>query len=203
MPQQASGPPRRKGVSWMDLFGLFPTDGAAEQWFIRQRWGGAIACVRCGSRNVNPKTAHQTMPHRCRDCDKRFSVRMGTAMEGSKLGYQVWAIAIYALTTGIQGVALTMLHRDLNITQKSAWFLSRRIREAFMDKQRAGKGLGEDEGTQFASTMSEIRIPKRGRPVKHSMPEPIDATPDQVANTILATPPRKTSEWKFMQEHKS
>lgn len=128
----------------MDLFRMFPTDEAAEQWFIRQRWGDEIACVKCGSCNVNPKTAHKTMPHRCRDCDKRFSVRMGTVMESSKLSYQVWAIAIYALTTGIKGVSSMKLHRDLNITQKSAWFLAHRIREAFTDKQ-ADKLSGDVE----------------------------------------------------------
>ena len=73
------------------------------------------------------------MTHRCRDCDNRpmFSVRKGTCMEDSKLGYQAWAIAIYLVATGLKGVSSMMLHRDLEITQKSAWHPAHRIRKAF------------------------------------------------------------------------
>ena len=52
-------------------------------------------------------------------------------MEGSKLGYRVWAIAIYLLTTNLKGVSSMKLHRDLDITQKSAWHLAHRLRKSF------------------------------------------------------------------------
>ena len=65
--------------------------------------------VRCGSCNVNAKTAHKTMPQ---DCDKRFSLRLGTAMEASKLGYQIWAMTAYLMMTGIKGVSSMKLHQD-------------------------------------------------------------------------------------------
>ena len=126
---------RRQGISLFELFRMLPTNEAAEQWFIEQRWGDEIACVRCGSCNVNARMAHKTMPHRCRDCDKRFSVRLGTAMEASKLGYQIWAMAAYLMMTGIKGVSSMKLHRDLEITQKTAWFLAHRLREAWSDRQ--------------------------------------------------------------------
>ena len=126
---------RRQGISLFELFRMFPTNEVAEQWFIEQRWGDEIACIRCGSCNVNAKTAHKTMPHRCRDCDKRFSVRLGTAMQASKLSYQIWAMAAYLMMTGIKGVSSMKLHRDLEITQKTAWFLAHRLREAWSDKQ--------------------------------------------------------------------
>ena len=126
---------KRQGISMFELFRMFPTNEVAEQWFIQQRWGDEIACVRCGSCNVNEKTAHKSMPHRCRDCDKRFSVRLGTAMEASKLSYQIWAMATYLMMTGIKGVSSMKLHRDLEITQKTAWFLAHRLREAWSDKQ--------------------------------------------------------------------
>ena len=72
------------------------------------------------------------MTHRCRDCPNRpmFSLRTGTVMQGSNLGYQTWAIAIYLLTTGIKGTSSLKLHRDLEITQKSAWFLMHRLRKS-------------------------------------------------------------------------
>ena len=136
MTYQAPGKHFRNGISLFQLFRMFPNNETAEQWFIQQRWGDEIACVRCGSCNVNVKTAHKTMPHRCRDCDKRFSVRLGTAMESSKLGYQIWAMATYLMMTGIKGVSSMKLHRDLQITQKTAWFLAHRIRESWSDKNQ-------------------------------------------------------------------
>ena len=135
MAQQAPGKHFRDGISLFKLFRLFPNNEVAEQWFIQQRWGKHIACVKCGSCNVNTKTSHKTMPFRCRDCDKRFSVRLGTAMESSKLGYQIWAMAAYLMMTGIKGVSSMKLHRDLEITQKTAWFLVHRLREAWSDRQ--------------------------------------------------------------------
>ncbi len=54
-------------------------------------------------------------------------------MQGSNLGYQTWAVTIYLLTTSIKGVSSMKLHRDLGITQKSAWHLAHRLREAWAD----------------------------------------------------------------------
>ena len=58
-------------------------------------------------------------------------MKLGTLMEGSKLGYQIWAIAIYLLSTNLKGVSSMKLHRDLGITQKSAWHLAHRLRKSF------------------------------------------------------------------------
>ena len=52
-------------------------------------------------------------------------------MQSSKLGYQTWAIAAYLVTTNLKGVSSMKLHRDLEITQKSAWHLAHRLRKAF------------------------------------------------------------------------
>ena len=52
-------------------------------------------------------------------------------MQSSKLGYQVWAIAIYLMSTSLKGVSSMKLHRDLDIAQKNAWHLAHRIRKAY------------------------------------------------------------------------
>ena len=131
MATRAPGHHYREGVSLPELFKLFPDDDTAEAWFTENRWGDEPACPRCGSVNVLSGAKHKTMPYRCRDCRKRFSVRTGTAMEASNLGFQTWAIAIYLATTSLKGVSSMKLHRDLGITQKSAWHLAHRIREAW------------------------------------------------------------------------
>ncbi len=58
----------------------------------------------------------------------RFSVRVGTVMQCSKLNYQIWAIAVYLFVTNIKGISSMKLHRELSITQKSAWHLAHRLR---------------------------------------------------------------------------
>ena len=66
-----------------------------------------------------------------KECRKRFSVKTGTAIQSSNLGYQTWAIAMYLVLTSIKGVSSMRLRRDLKITQKSVWHLAHRIRMAF------------------------------------------------------------------------
>jgi len=52
-------------------------------------------------------------------------------MADSKLGYQVWALAAYLMTTELKGRSSMKLHRDLGVTQKTAWHLAHRIRETW------------------------------------------------------------------------
>ena len=133
MSQHAPGRSHRTGISLAELFRTFPDDASAERWFVEKRWPNGICCHYCGSISVQTGAKHRTMPFRCRDCRKRFSVRTGTVLQSSKLGYQTWAVAIYLLTTSLKGVSSMKLHRDLNITQKSAWHLAHRLREMWQD----------------------------------------------------------------------
>ena len=135
MAQKAPGKFHRKGLALNQLFLMFPDDATAERWFAEQRWPDGPHCPYCGSTNVQSAAKHKTMPYRCREkeCARRFSVRIKTPMESSKLGFQVWAIALYQVTTNLKGVSSMKMHRDLRITQRSAWFLAHRLREAWKD----------------------------------------------------------------------
>ena len=133
MSKTGPGKSHREGMSLIDAMRRFPSNEAAEKWFSDVRWPDHISCPNCGSNRIQEKTTHPTMPHRCRDCQKFFSVKTGTVMEGSNLGFQTWAIAIYLLTTSLKSVSSMKLHRDLGITQKSAWHLAHRIRETFLE----------------------------------------------------------------------
>ena len=139
MTQAAPGKHFREGLSLVGLSRIFPDDAAAERWFHDVRWPDGPCCPHCGSFNVQADVKHRTMTHRCRDCRDRkfFSLKTGTVMEGSKLGYQVWAMAFYLLATNLKGVSSMKLHRDLDVTQKTAWHLAHRIRAAFHAPQIA------------------------------------------------------------------
>ena len=131
MSQSAPGKYHRQGMSLPALFRKFPNNETAERWFVKTRWPNGIACHYCGSTNVQTGCKHKTMPFRCREkeCAKRFSVRTGTVMQSSKLGYQTWAIAIYLMSTNLKGISSMKLHREVEITQKSAWHLAHRLRK--------------------------------------------------------------------------
>ena len=131
MAYKAPGKHLRKGISTKQFFKAFPDDDAAEKWFIQKRWPNGVACPSCGSLNVQIGTARKRAPFRCREkeCGKRFSVKVGTFMESSKIGYQDWLYTFYLVITNLKGVSSMKLHRDLGITQKSAWHLAHRIRK--------------------------------------------------------------------------
>ena len=131
--QNAPGRHYREGISLIDLFNRFPNETAAEAWFESERWGETgLYCPRCGGCDrVKPIESRKPMPYWCGDCRQRFSVRTGTLMERSKIPLHKWAIAVYIVTTNLKSVSSMKLHRDLGITQKSAWFMLHRIRQAY------------------------------------------------------------------------
>lgn len=132
-------------VSLYQFFKKLPDEEAARQYFEGRRWGSGKYCPHCGSTSVVEVKDHKPMPYRCKDCRKHFSVRTDTVLEESRLPLQKWLMAMYMMTTARKGIPSTQMARELGITQKSAWFLAQRIREAFMSSQ-GGSGGGMFEG---------------------------------------------------------
>ena len=137
MTQKAPGKSYRKGISLVKLMDMFPDDETAERWFVSTRWPTGVCCPSCGSVNVATVRTRKPQPYRCRDCRKCFSAKTGTLMQCSNLGFRVWAIAFYLLSTNIKGISSMKLHRELEITQKTAWHLAHRIRETWRDNSMA------------------------------------------------------------------
>ena len=135
--KQAPGKHWRKGLTLVELIRKFPDNATAEAWIASIRWPYGPRCPHCECSNIQHPTAHKTMPYRCRrnGCRRFFSVKVGTVMQDSKLGYQEWAIAVYLFNTSLKGVSSMKLHRDLGISQKSAWHLAHRIRQCWDDLQ--------------------------------------------------------------------
>ena len=125
------GKAHRDGISLLQLAEMFPTEERARAWFESIIWPDDYRpCPRCGSCDTH-EASHAKMPYRCRDCRKYFGVKTGTVMAGSPLPLRKWAYAIYLDVTSLKGVASMKLHRDIGVTQKTAWFMQQRIREAF------------------------------------------------------------------------
>ena len=151
MARNAPGKHFREGISLIKVFRMFPDDATAEAWLTEQRWPDGVFCHYCGSTNVQSGSAHKTMPYLCREkeCGKRFSLKTGTVMQASKLGYQIWVVALYLLLTSLKSVSSMKLHRDLTITQKTAWHLAHRIRKSFEAGDPLFTGPAEADETYF------------------------------------------------------
>ena len=147
MAQTDTGRAHGKGITLSELMDLFPDEDSAERWFASIFWPGGVRCPACASGNIQTRPTGKPQPYRCRRCRKDFSAKTGTLMQGSKLGYRTWAVAIYLLTTSRRGVSSMQLHRDLGIRQASAWHLAHRILEAWDERLDPSAGPGEGDGT--------------------------------------------------------
>ena len=128
---KAPGKSHRKGVDLFQIIALFPDDVIAERWFEETLWGAERCCGHCGSVTTSEVPKRKPMPYWCKDCRSYFSVRTGTAIARSNVPLRKWAIAIYLCLTSLKSVSSMKLHRDINVSQPTAWFMLHRIREAW------------------------------------------------------------------------
>ena len=123
---------KRQKISFMGIMRLFPDDATAEKWYIKHRWPDGARCVHCDSRNVAEiNTIRPYRMWRCRPCNRTFSAKTKSLMHSSNLGFRIWVLAIYQVTTNLKGIASTKLASDLGIKQSSAWHMIHRIRSAY------------------------------------------------------------------------
>ena len=208
MIKKAPGKSHRKGITLKQIMQQFPDDTTAEAWFIEQRWPAGVCCPNCGSLNVQTGCKHKTMPYRCREkeCALKFSVKTGTVMEGSKIGYQDWIIASFLMMTSLKSVSSMKLHRDLGITQKSAWFLAQRLRVALSQDGALFSGPVEVDETYFGGkrhNMSKTKRKKlegRGPAGKTAVVGAKDRATKQVAAKVVTSTDKDTLQG-FVKDH--
>ena len=141
---KAPGKSDREGISLIELMEMFPDEETAVQWFESIYWPEERCCGHCGSTKTKEVPNRKPMPYWCTDCRQYFSVRTGTTLQSSRLPLRKWAIATYLYVTSLKGVSSMKLHRDLKVTQKTAWFMLHRLREAW-DASGIEKFLGPVE----------------------------------------------------------
>ena len=102
---------------------------------------GRYFCPHCGAVNIYHFADNRT--HKCGRCRNRFSIKVGTIFEDSKIGLDKWLMAIRYLTCSKDGTRSSQLSRDLGITQKSAWLMLRRLQQA-AETRSFNRPLGQD-----------------------------------------------------------
>ncbi len=117
-----------KTISVKKFFTLFPDEATAVSFIEKQVWGSNQKCPHCGSqRHYRKEKIHG---HRCLDCRKNYTVRIGTIFEKSKLPLRDWLFAMHLMQTSRKGISSLQLSKELGITQKSAGFMLHRLRES-------------------------------------------------------------------------
>ena len=136
---------------------FFADEGRAHDFLAGMRWSGNVNCPHCESANVGTLSVStrtnakgKTLTRRvwnCKACKKQFTVKVGTIFEDSPLSLSKWLPAIWMICNAKNGVSSYEIHRALGITQKSAWFMLHRIREAMRNGLGMFTGVVEADET--------------------------------------------------------
>jgi len=155
-------------------------------------WPQGPVCAHCGCTDKitaikpNPEKRVRYGLKKCRDCKGQFTVRMGTIFEESKLPMTKWLQAIYLMTAAKKGVSAHQLHRTLEVTYKTAWFLAHRIREAMRSGELAPFGQGggdvEVDETYFAR---DRRFSHRGGKSMKGVVSLVDRSTGRVRSIVV------------------
>lgn len=138
----------------------------AEKWFVARRWPNGVLCVVCESTNIKTRKTdarRKTPVYHCNDCKKDFTVKTGPIMHDSRLPLGMWAMAFYLFSTNLKGVSSMKLHRDLGITQNSAWYLAHRIRETWDEATEKFAGPVEADETYVGGRRRNMHAKERAK----------------------------------------
>jgi len=115
-------------ISTFQLFEMFP-DAESARLFLESRiWSDGVTCPSCKAKeNI---TTRKGGFYRCNPCQLDFTIRTGTIFERSHIPLHKWLYAMYLLATARKGISSLQLAKEIGVTQKSAWFMLHRLREA-------------------------------------------------------------------------
>lgn len=114
--------------SILDLIKAFPDEQSCIDHLEKLRWDGDVVSPFDPDSKVYNCKGNK---YRCKNTGKYFNVKTNTIFDNTKLGLQKWFLAIYIVSSHKKGISSLQLSRDLDITQKSAWFMLQRIRKCF------------------------------------------------------------------------
>lgn len=137
----------RSTISTFALFAQYPDAEAGRLYFEGRRWPTGPVCPSCSaSDRITPRPSGF---YRCNACRLDFTVRTGTIFERSHVPLHKWLYAMYLLVTSRKGISSLQLAKEIGISQKSAWFLLHRLREACGKDLAVLQGIVEVDEAYF------------------------------------------------------
>ena len=113
----------------IELVNTFSTEDICLKHLRKMRWNEKIVCPHCGNDRKIYEFSNGIY-FKCADCRKKFTAKVGSIFEDSKIPLQKWFMAIYLITNHSKGISSLQLSKDIGITQKTAWFVLHRLRYA-------------------------------------------------------------------------
>lgn len=132
-------------VSIYEFLEKFPDEKTAILYIEKHRWSNGISCPMCGG--VRTSRLKDYRYYQCKDCRGKFTVRTNTVMHRSKIPANKWLYAMYLVQVSRKGISSLQLSKEIGITQKSAWFMLQRIREACNGNDDIFTGIVEADET--------------------------------------------------------
>jgi transposase-like protein len=118
--------------SKLELVRYYANEENCKALLAKQRWGAHVSCPHCG----NGKVYTTARGYKCanKECYKKFTVISGTIFENTKIKLNVWFEAIFVISAHKKGISSHQLARDINVSQKTGWFILHRVREMLKEK---------------------------------------------------------------------
>lgn len=143
-------------ISTYKLFETFPDQEAARLYLEGRLWPAGPKCPVCGlGERITPRKGGY---YRCNQCKEDFTVRTGTIFERSHIPLHKWIYGMYLLVTARKGISSLQLSKEIGITQKSAWFMLHRLREACGPSLEKLKGIVEIDETYVGGIEKNKRL---------------------------------------------
>lgn len=120
--------------SLIDLSNHFSSEKRCRDFITEQRWGKNIICPFCGGHRIYV-CRNGNNQFKCGCCNRRFSCLVGTIFQKTKLPLQKWFMAMYMMASHKKGISSHQLARDIDVTQKTAWFVLHKLRILFEQDQ--------------------------------------------------------------------
>jgi transposase-like protein len=149
----------RSTISTFKLFEVIPDAEAARKYLESRLWPAGAICPEC--KDKNRVTARKNGFYRCNACKLDFTVRTGTIFERSHVPLHKWLYAMYLLVTARKGISSLQLGKEIGITQKSAWFVLQRLREACASDAAPLKGVVEVDEVYFGGKEANKHMHQR------------------------------------------